>query len=792
MKVAEEHLDTTKKQLEVAEKQLQIQENTAKYQLSNDEQRCHQTFRLVVGARDATYEWYKDRVKERVEDTCLWFHRHEHFQKWLKQDSGPLLVSADPGCGKSVLAKYLIDHVLPRSATICYFFFKDQDQNTIRQALCAILHQLFSQRPSLIKYAMPRFREDGEKLIHSTKSLWRVFHDATSDPDAGPTIIVLDALDECAESDFGDLVQRVMRQFDRAGEDFHRGSLRYLMTCRPYEQIVSEFNGLLHAFSDIRVPGEEESKAIRKEVDHVITYRVALLKENKKLPGPVATHLERALKAHAHRTYLWIYLVFDHLMRQNLIKTEKGINEIVNTLPENVSQAYEKILNRCDGTERRLVRNALGITLAAARPLKLAELNIALRINMKTNSFDDLDLEENCDFQARLRSACGLFLSVHHDRVYFLHQTAREFLLQHSTEMVTTTTRVTDTSKSWHQSFTMPSAHDILARACVCLLNLPGYHIGILCSSETEAELSHENYGYSSLGADAESFLESRIGQFFSYAAIHWATHFREANVAADATIMSAAVSICDVNTQLFKGWSELSRSYNAGCTVPSQAAASLAVASFHGHVGMVKRLLADGVDVNVRAKSGSPLHLAARKGYEEVVRLLLTHGADANATLQFDHQTPLLDAVCGGNVGIARLLLDHGATVNINAASRTHGPTALPIAVTNGHAPLTALLLERGANIEAQDGYGCTVLQIAIANEDAVLVALLLDRGADTEARDLRGWTTLMAAAADGSASLVELLLEKGANRSAKNSEGQTPRALALEEGHGAVAQML
>ena len=90
-----------------------------------DKQECHQVFRITKGEKDDSYEWYKNRVEDRVEGTCEWFLTHENFQSWLKQDAGPLLVSADPGCGKSVLAKYLIDYGLPRAATICYFFFKD-------------------------------------------------------------------------------------------------------------------------------------------------------------------------------------------------------------------------------------------------------------------------------------------------------------------------------------------------------------------------------------------------------------------------------------------------------------------------------------------------------------------------------------------------------------------------------------------------------------------------------------------------------------------------------------------
>ncbi|KAK3392799.1 hypothetical protein B0H63DRAFT_365067, partial [Podospora didyma] len=103
---------------------------------------------------DATYEWYKGRIVDRVEGACQWFLHHDNFQRWLEQKSGPLLVSADPGCRKSVLSKYLIDNALPGSdVTVCYFFFKDQDQNTVRQPLWALIHQLLSRRPALIGHA---------------------------------------------------------------------------------------------------------------------------------------------------------------------------------------------------------------------------------------------------------------------------------------------------------------------------------------------------------------------------------------------------------------------------------------------------------------------------------------------------------------------------------------------------------------------------------------------------------------------------------------------------------------
>lgn len=207
--VSRDHRDVVRDHRDISKEILRLQTGEALRKLSQEEQKCHQLFRLATDGKDNTYEWYKDRITQRVEHTCVWFLEHDRFQLWLKQESGPLIVSADPGCGKTVLAKYLIDHVFPRSTTVCcYFFFTDQDQNTIRQALCALLHQLFSQKPSLITHALARFRQDGTNLTYVTNSLWDIFLDAVNDPSAGAVTVVLDALDECAETELRDLIRK--------------------------------------------------------------------------------------------------------------------------------------------------------------------------------------------------------------------------------------------------------------------------------------------------------------------------------------------------------------------------------------------------------------------------------------------------------------------------------------------------------------------------------------------------------------------------------------------------------
>ncbi|TVY44186.1 Protein SERAC1 [Lachnellula subtilissima] len=105
--------------------------------------KCHQLFRT------SEYEQYKDRNPDLVPGTCKWFLQHSNYNSWRNYHTSSLLwVSADPGYSKSILSRFLVDKELQttQSQTTCFFFFKDDNkkQKTATNALCAILHQLFS------------------------------------------------------------------------------------------------------------------------------------------------------------------------------------------------------------------------------------------------------------------------------------------------------------------------------------------------------------------------------------------------------------------------------------------------------------------------------------------------------------------------------------------------------------------------------------------------------------------------------------------------------------------------
>ncbi|EPE06410.1 ankyrin repeat protein [Ophiostoma piceae UAMH 11346] len=744
-------LSVSTQQLAVLQEQLVIQKDTVQQKLFGTQKKCLQLFCATKNEKDVTYDWYKDRVKVRVKGTCQWLVQHDHFKRWLAQESGPLLVSADPGCGKSVLAKYLIDEGLTQqSATICYFFFKDQDQNTARQALCALLHQLFSQKGLLIQHAMQLYNKMGPALIKSEGSLWTILGNAVRDPQAGPVIIVLDALDECAESELKDLIQNMERLL--CSNQPANAKLRFLLTSRPYEQILDEFWGLLNAFPHIHIPGEEESETISQEINRVIQHRVEQLARKQRLSDKIKSSLEEKLLGIEHRTYLWVYLVFDYL-DTGFTKTTTGVEAAIQTLPKSVNQAYERILNR--SRDDPMVKKVLSVVLAARRPLTVSEMNIAVTINGEVRSISDLELEEEAEFKSRLRTWCGLFVSFHHGRVYFLHQTAREFLSE------SPSSPALSSELRWHHSITTRHAHTVLAEICVFYLNM--------FNSEEKGASRHNH----------------EDGAFLDYSANNWGIHFHETNFENNSAMVSLATGLCDPDSASHLMWSTIYCPRNN--FIPS-VFTGLLVPSHFGLYHVAQLLLDKGADVEAKDNnSRTPLSYAASQGYEALARLLLDKGADIDAK-DDNGQTPLSYAASQGYEALARLLLDKGADID---AKDDYGQTPLLYAL-KGHEAVARVLLDKGADIEAKDNNGWTPLIYAASRRYEAVARLLLDKGADVDAKDNNSRTPLFYAASKGHEAVARLLLDKGADVDAKDSNGQTPLLNAVLRRHEAVARLL
>ncbi|KAK1777705.1 hypothetical protein QBC45DRAFT_433968 [Copromyces sp. CBS 386.78] len=582
----------------------------AEEKLEDKEKKCLRLFRLTDNQRDISYEWYKSRVEKRVEGTCIWAIEHENFQNWLKLQTGTLLITADPGCGKSVLSKYLIDQYLPQrcpTATICYFFFKGGDQNTVKQALCALLHQLFCQKPFLIKHAMPHYDRNGPGMVGTASALWGTFNNAICDKNAGTIIIVLDALDECESTEFTRLVESLTLP--------REGAVKLLFTSRPYGDVVFPFEhgDMLDRFPVVRIPGEadDHSEKISMEIDMAIRVRVDDFAKRYTLNDQLKETLWTELCRTPHRTYLWVFLVFDHLkplMPSMLKRTPRGFKTAIEELPRTVADAYERMLNRSGETTRTALQRALSVLLVARRPLQVEEFKVVVNMESHMRSLDELDLgEDDHDFELRLRVMCGLFLSIHRKKVYFLHQTAREYLLAKSPPLAVT-------PYTWRHSISELQAHSQLARVCVQYIYL------------LDPDVVHNPHTRSPCAYCATPFL--------TYARSYWAYHIRHGDLDDDVEFLTTAAAICEPGSKHLRTWTDrgLEEFFGPATTFST----SLHYPAALGCNPLVQHIIRTMSDEEFKAAhnttTSTPLTLAARRGYPDTVKLLIEAGAKMDA----------------------------------------------------------------------------------------------------------------------------------------------------------------
>lgn len=134
--------------------------------------------------------------------------------------------------------------------------------------------------------------------------------------------------------------------------------------------------------------------------------------------------------------------------------------------------------------------------------------------------------------------------------------------------------------------------------------------------------------------------------------------------------------------------------------------------------------------------------------------------------------------------------MLDRGADIN---AQDTDGRTVLMYASFNGYSELIRNLLLRGAKVNLVDINGRTALMLAASGPFADAVKLLLDHNADPNMIDKQEhFTALMYAAAEGQLEVVKLLMKYQADPKMKDIDGDDAVTFARNNGHMAVVEYL
>ncbi|MHC4330155.1 MAG: ankyrin repeat domain-containing protein [Planctomycetota bacterium] len=236
-----------------------------------------------------------------------------------------------------------------------------------------------------------------------------------------------------------------------------------------------------------------------------------------------------------------------------------------------------------------------------------------------------------------------------------------------------------------------------------------------------------------------------------------------------------------------------------------------------NGDVEQLKLLISKGADVNATVKAEvaieggtdgdgtyvregwTLLNLAIRHKRADIATLLINQGADVNGRnehgIRHTNGMPLHYVGHFGNAAVAELLIANGAHVE---ARTRYGFTPLQCATGylgpdgSGQLDVIKLLISKGADIEEGDDWDNGPLWWAVRRNHPEVVKVLLDRGADIEARNWRRDTPLHQAVKDERLEIVKLLIKRGAYIDSRNYVDATPLHETISEGNQDMVKLL
>jgi hypothetical protein len=367
--------------------------------------------------------------KKRIEDTkggllkdsYCWVLENSDFKQWRSAQQNTLLwIKGDAGKGKTMLLCGIIDELdkaEARTSLLLYFFCQAADAriNNGTAVLRGLIHMLIRQQPSLVSHVRQKYDQVGRKVFEDANAwiaLRDMFISILQDPSLTMTYIVIDALDECVV-DRKELLGFIAQQSTVSSR------VKWIVSSRNWPEIeewLDRAGQQVKLSLELKLNADSVSTAVNIYIQHKTQELAKFKNYDNTLQAAVLQHLI----SNANDTFLWVALVYQNLKNTPRRKTLAKLN----AFPPGLDSLYQRMTEQIYLSEEAdLCRQILALTVIVYRPVTLEELTSLIEIPKDTA--DDLEsLQE-------IISLCGSFLTVREGIIYFVHQSAKDYLLNY-------------------------------------------------------------------------------------------------------------------------------------------------------------------------------------------------------------------------------------------------------------------------------------------------------------------------------------------------------------------------
>ncbi|KAL6904000.1 hypothetical protein GGI43DRAFT_308616 [Trichoderma evansii] len=364
----------------------------------------------------------KTRIEETkgglLKDSYCWILDHADFKVWREDPQCRLLwIKGDPGKGKTMLLCGIIDRLKELKSYRLSYFFCQATEARLRSAtavLRGLIYILIIQQRSLISHVQDKYDHAGRQLFEDSNAwtaLSKILKSILDDPCLEDVVLIIDALDECTEE-----LPRLLTLVKEISSS-SSSSAKWIVSSRNWPRIENE---LEDTQQKIRLCLELNEDSISSAVRTYIHYKVNYLARKNKYNDKIREETQSYLISNANNTFLWVALVCQSL---ESLRSGKVIKRLA-TYPPGLDSLYERMLDRIleldDDDDVYLCKRVLTIVSTVYRPVTLHEVHSLI------GSPEEF-VEDILSFTEIIRF-CGSFLTIRDNTIYFIHQSAKDYL----------------------------------------------------------------------------------------------------------------------------------------------------------------------------------------------------------------------------------------------------------------------------------------------------------------------------------------------------------------------------